>query len=84
MIATRLREILLQRELNYQEPYTVKDVADAANLSYDTVARFKNNQTSRFDAPVLAALCRVLDVQVGDLLVYVPNGDGPSAEPGGG
>ena len=31
--------------------------------------------THRYDAHVLDALCRVLDVGVGDLLVYVAEGE---------
>jgi len=76
MIQTRLREILLQRELEYQEPYTIQGVAEATGLSQNAVSFFRSGRTTRFDAHVLDALCRVLEVQVGDLLVYVPDAEG--------
>ena len=78
MVKTRLRDILLLRELDRAYPYTVADVAREAGLHFETVSRFRRNLTTRFDADVLNALCGVLDVTPGDLLIYVPNGsEGP-------
>ncbi len=73
MIQTRLREVMLQRELEYREPYTIKQIAEVSGLNPDTISNFRSGKTTRFDAAVLDALCQALDVQPGDLLVYVPD-----------
>lgn len=73
MIKSRLREILLDREKAYDHPYSIKGVAEAAGLSENTVSNLRAGKTARYDAKVLDSLCRILDIQVGDLLVYMPD-----------
>ena len=77
MIRCQLAAILGQRRADGQEPYTFAAVARETGLHFDTVANLANNKTQRYDAPVLDALCLALGVDVGDLLVHVPNGNEP-------
>lgn len=73
MIKSRLKVILAQREVANTPPFTISDVASATGLSRQTLYNLANNTTTRYDASVLDALCRVFKVQVGDLLVYLPD-----------
>ena len=78
MIKMQLREIMLRREIEYQEPYSISAIAKAADVSLDTVSRWRRDVPQRIDRKVLGELCRVLDVTPGELLIYVP--DGPEEE----
>ena len=80
MIEPRLRELLLDREKERRPPYLIKDLAASTGLAENTISNFRRGRTSRYDADVLNQLCRVLGVQVGDLLVYVPDSDDDAAE----
>ncbi len=74
MIQCRLGHILAQRKVDRIQPYTQVKLAEVAGLSPTTILNLVNDKTGRFDKPVLDALCRVLGVTPGDLLVYVPDG----------
>ncbi len=73
MIQCRLGHILAQRKVDRIKPYTQVEVAKAAGLSTTTISNLVNDKTGRFDKPVLDALCRVLDITPGDLLLYIPD-----------
>lgn len=51
---------------------TIKDVAEAANVSWPAVARLYHDKSTRIDFATLDALCRALDCQPGDLFQYTP------------
>ncbi len=74
LIKCRLAVILAQREFENRSPYTITDLAEASGVHRDTISRWARHKAYRFDGHVLDALCRVLDVGVGDILVYVPDG----------
>ena len=75
MIKCQLAVILGQRRANSRGLHNYSSLARATGLSYGSISNLANNKTTRYDAHVLDALCRVLDVGVGDLLVYVVEGD---------
>jgi putative transcriptional regulator len=70
---SRLAVILAERRLTEKYPYTQTDLGKETGLNKNTISSLFNNTTTRFDACVLDALCRVLDVGVSDLLEYVPD-----------
>jgi putative transcriptional regulator len=39
-------------------------------IAWSTLNSWANNQLTRYDAPVIMALCEYFDCQVGDLLVF--------------
>ena len=77
MIRSQLKVVLAQREVAGKKPYNVLDLATETGVSKQALYNFANNVTTRYDAHVINALCRVLDVQVGELLVYVPEEENP-------
>ena len=46
------------------------DVQRETGIAWSTLNSWANNQLTRYDAPVIMALCEYFDCQVGDLLVY--------------
>ena len=72
MIRSQLKVILAQREVNDRPPYTISELASSTGLSRQTLYNLANNVTTRYDRHVLDALCKVLEIDVGTLLVYVP------------
>jgi len=73
MVRCTLGHILAQRKIDRTRPYTQVELAKVTGLSPNTISGLVNDKTGRFDKPVLDALCRVLDVTPGDLLVYIPD-----------
>lgn len=67
MIVNRLSTILGERRMS------VAELARRAGLTYSVAHGMYSGETQRYDAPVLDKLCQALGVQVGDLLVYVPD-----------
>lgn len=51
----------------------IKRLAEQTGLSYGTLFGLYHDKTRGIDFRTLDVLCRVLGVQVGDLLEYVPD-----------
>lgn len=65
-----------EQEVRLGRRITVSEVARSANLSRDAIQRLLDNNSTRFDGPTLAALCRYFNVPPGTpipFLVYVPD-----------
>lgn len=72
-IKVLLREILRARGVKQV------DLARELGVSYTHSSRIANHATSGIQYQVLSDICRTLDCQPGDILVYVPD-DGAKAE----
>ena len=73
MIRSRLKIILAQREVAQRETFRIAELAVASGVSRQTLYNLANNATTRYDSHVLNALCQVLDIQVGEILLYIPD-----------
>ncbi len=80
MIKCRLAVILGERRAEGLKPYNFASLARETKLHFDTVANLGSNKTTRYDAHVLDVLCRALDVDLSDLLVYDPREPQPRPE----
>ena len=69
MILSKLPVILAEKKLR------VADVVRATGMSKSTLHKLYNEDSSRIDFNTVNELCKFLDVQVGDLFVYVPDED---------
>lgn len=67
MIVWRLKPLLKRKGWE-----NANQLATGAGLSYPVAHRLINEQMDRVDLGTLAKLCRALDCQPGDFLVYVP------------
>jgi putative transcriptional regulator len=56
-----------------EKKWRIKDLATHAGVGRDTVSRYYHGKVNAIDVDVLNRLCRALDCQPGDLLVYVPD-----------
>ena len=54
---------------------TVADLAREAKISYDAAKKLYYGHTTRIDMRTLANICSVLECEVGDLFVFVPEGE---------
>lgn len=69
MILSKFPVILAEKKLR------VADVVRATGMSKSTLHKLYNEDSSRIDFNTVNELCKFLDVQVGDLFVYVPDED---------
>lgn len=69
MILSKFPVILAEKKLR------VADVVRATGMSKSTLHKLYNEESSRIDFNTVNELCKFLDVQVGDLFVYVPDED---------
>ena len=67
MILSKFPVILAEKKLR------VADVVRATGMSKSTLHKLYNEDSSRIDFNTVNELCKLLDVQVGDLFVYVPD-----------
>lgn len=66
-VRSTLFEFWKEQELKQGRTITVTDVSKATGLHRDTINRLLENKTSRFDEPVVDALCRFFDVPSGHI-----------------
>lgn len=64
-ISLRVREVAEKRGMN------IRQLANAAGISYDTALDVWHGRQRRIDLPMLAGLCKALQCTPGDLLEYL-------------
>ncbi len=74
MILSKFPVILAEKKLR------VADVVRATGMSKSTLHKLYNEDSSRIDFNTVNELCKFLDVQVGDLFVYVPDDEHDEGE----
>lgn len=74
MIVTHLDRLLVERKM------TSRELAKAVGLSEVNLSRIKTGKINAIRLSTLSALCEVLHCQPGDLLAYVPDPAGSTAE----
>lgn len=76
-VKSRLREILLEQNLVRvragQEPWKVRELAEAVGVSPSVVTGLTTNRATQVRFETLNRLCRVLNCTPGDILVYTPD-----------
>jgi putative transcriptional regulator len=72
-ISNRLRMLLAEKATLEQRNIALKEVNRETGVAWSTLNAWANNQVTRYDAPVISALCDYFNCQVGDLLVYENN-----------
>lgn len=66
-LAPHLTRLALERN----EWLHTKRIADLTGLSWETVKKLKNGDTSRFDGDVLARMCELLGVKDGEPIPFL-------------
>jgi putative transcriptional regulator len=65
----RLPVIMADREMDY------KTLGAATGMHPNTISKLKNNLPERLEMTTLMKLCKALNCQPADLLVYVPGSE---------
>ena len=69
-IVNRFRVLLAEKAEKEQKNIPLKEVERQTGITWTTLQSWANNKVSRFDEPVIIALCDFLECELGDLLVY--------------
>ena len=67
MIKVKVPELMLKKDWN------VSDLMGKANVAYKTAHRLSKGEGDSISFEVLNSLCKIFDVQVKDVLEYVPD-----------
>ena len=66
----RFRVLLANKAEGEQRNISLKEVERQTGIAWSTLQSWANNKVTRYDAPVIMALCDYLGCDVGDLIVY--------------
>jgi putative transcriptional regulator len=69
-VVNRFRLLLAEKAQKGRRNIPLTEVERETNISWKTLQGWANNQVTRYDAPVIEALCEFLDCEVGDLIIY--------------
>lgn len=83
MLALGGLEMIVNRvaEVAKAKGKTVRQVSDETGIRYNTILNFFRGGGRRLDLETLDAVCRVLNVQPGEVLQRVPDRETEDAEP---
>lgn len=65
----RFRELLLQKSARDKRYISQRLAAEEMGLARATVDRYASNDVTRYDEPIVLAMCEYLNCDVSDLLV---------------
>ena len=69
-ISNRFRILLAEKATRERHGIAINDVQRDTGIAWSTLNSWANNHVTRYDAPVIQALCDYFQCQVGELLVY--------------
>ena len=69
-IRNNLRVLLAQKATREQKNIPLNRVSADTGIAWSTLQSWANNKVTRFDEPVIIALCDYLECDITDLLVY--------------
>ena len=64
--------LLAEKRANAKRNISLSEVAKETGVSRPTLVAWANNTVTRFDMPVIEALCQYFDVTLSELLEYTP------------
>jgi len=73
-INNRFGELLAAKRAKAKRTLSLSEVSKATGISRPTLVAWSNNTVTRFDLPVIEALCQYFDVTLSELLEYIPPG----------
>jgi len=70
-VNNRFAVLLAEKRIKERRNISLAEVAEAVDISRKTLYAWENNTVTRFDVPVIDALCKYFGVKPGDLFEYV-------------
>ncbi len=75
-IRSRFKLLLAEREMREGRKISYEEISRQTGVSPGSLSGLATNSTQRFDGWVLSALCKYFSCNIGDLLTYMPDGNG--------
>lgn len=79
-IDNRFGVLLAEKRAKAKRNISLSEVAKDTGISRPTLVAWANNTVTRFDLPVIDALCKYFGVSLSDLLEYTPDDDPPKTK----
>lgn len=73
VINNRFAALLADKRIKERRNISLQEVAEKTGISRQALYKWENNSVTRFDVPVIDALCKYFDVKPGDLFEYIPD-----------
>ena len=67
MIKIKIQELMKTKKMN------VTELMRQSNIAYPTALRLSKGQANAITFDVLESLCKLFEVEVGDILEYIPD-----------
>lgn len=71
VINNRFAALLADKRIKERRNISLQEVANNTGISRQALYKWENNTVTRFDVPVIDALCKYFDVKPGDLFEYI-------------
>ena len=71
VVNNRFSLLLAEKRIHEKRTISISEIARDTGIARKTLLAWANNTVTRFDAPVIDALCRYFGVKPGDLFEYV-------------
>ena len=71
VINNRFGILLAEKRMREKRRIAISEVAKETGIARQSLQAWENNTITRFDVPVMDALCRYFGVKPGDLFEYI-------------
>lgn len=72
-INNKFGELLAKKRAQEKRTISLLEVSEETGIGRPTLTRWQKNTVTRFDLPVIEALCEYFGVSLSELLEYVPS-----------
>jgi putative transcriptional regulator len=73
-VNNRFGILLAEKRIKERRNISLAEISDEIGISRKTLYAWENNTVTRFDVPVIDALCKYFGVNPGDLFEYLDDG----------
>lgn len=80
MLRFRIKELLAEKEFRERRVITLLEVARDTGMNRMTLSKLANHPGATTVSDNLDKLCSYFDCQIGDLVVYIPDGAGSTSK----
>jgi putative transcriptional regulator len=72
-INNKFGELLAKKRAQEKRTISLLEVSNETGIGRPSLTRWQKNTVTRFDLPVIEALCKYFDVPLSELLEYIPD-----------
>lgn len=72
-VNNRFGILLAEKRIKERRPISLSEIEKVTGVSRRALYAWENNKVTRFDVPVINALCEYFGIEPGDLFQYVPD-----------